>query len=155
MLYAARTAITRNIPTAKIPASDTATPPSSDWEFYHAGEKKAGNDRLKAAPTAKAVSASSKNGAQPKATSAVARTRINSPAMARGSYSLQVAALTREADAMALATSLQKKRFPAFVLSPQGDKFYRVHVGPYADLKSAEAAKKGLESAGFKAIVKH
>ena len=56
---------------------------------------------------------------------------------------------------MVLATSLQKKRFPAFVLSPRGDKYYRVQVGPYADQKSAESAKKGLESAGFKAIVKH
>jgi cell division septation protein DedD len=141
--------------TSSDPTRDANTPPSSDWEFYHVGDKKNTNDRLKAAPSAKAVPASARNAAQPKATAAVARTRINSPAMPRGSYSLQVAALTREADAMALATNLQKKKFPAFVLSPQGDKFYRVQVGPYAELKSAEAAKKGLESAGFKAIVKH
>jgi len=54
-----------------------------------------------------------------------------------------------------LATRLQKKKFPAFVLSPQGDKYYRVQVGPYADPKAADAARKGLEGAGFKAIVKH
>jgi len=28
-------------------------------------------------------------------------------------------------------------------------------VGPYADLKAADAARKGLEGAGFKAFVKH
>jgi cell division protein FtsN len=50
---------------------------------------------------------------------------------------------------------LQHKKFPAFVLSPHGDKYYRVQVGPYADQKNADAARKGLESAGFKAIVKH
>jgi cell division protein FtsN len=41
------------------------------------------------------------------------------------------------------------------VVSPQGDNYYRVQVGPYADQKSADAARKGLEGAGFKAIVKH
>src|SRR5258706_14370073 len=77
------------------------------------------------------------------------------PAMPANSYTLQVAALRREADAMSLASHLQKKKFPAFVVSPQGDKYYRVQVGPYADQKSADAARKGLEGAGFKAIVKH
>ena len=72
-----------------------------------------------------------------------------------GGYTLQVAALRKEADAMALATNLQKRKFPAFVLSPHGDKYYRVQVGPYADAKAAENAQKGLEAAGFKAIVKH
>jgi cell division septation protein DedD len=72
-----------------------------------------------------------------------------------GSYFLQVAALTREADALDLAARLRKKSFPSFVLSPQTDKYFRVQVGPYADQKSAEAARKGLEVAGFKAIVKH
>jgi cell division septation protein DedD len=71
-----------------------------------------------------------------------------------GAYSLQVTAVRRESDAMDLARRLQKKKFPAFVLPPQGNKYYRVQVGPYSDLKSAEAAKKGLESAGFRAIVK-
>jgi len=66
-----------------------------------------------------------------------------------------VAALTKEADAMELASRLQKKKIPAFVVSPQGDKYYRVQVGPYADPKAVEAARKGLEDAGFKAIVKH
>jgi cell division protein FtsN len=36
------------------------------------------------------------------------------------------------------------------------DKYYRVQVGPFKDQKSADDAKKGLESAGFKAFsVKH
>ena len=46
---------------------------------------------------------------------------------------LQVAALVREADALALAQALQQKKFPAFVLTPGDDHFYRVQVGPYAD----------------------
>jgi cell division septation protein DedD len=83
------------------------------------------------------------------------KSATNGPLIANGSYVLQVAALTKESDALALANTLQKKKFPAIVLSPQTDKFYRVQVGPYADQKAADAAKKGLEGAGFKAIVKH
>jgi cell division septation protein DedD len=56
---------------------------------------------------------------------------------------------------MALANTLRKKGFPTFVQSPQGDKYYHVLVGPYADQKTVDNARKGLEVAGFKAIVKH
>jgi cell division septation protein DedD len=68
---------------------------------------------------------------------------------------VQVAALTKQADAMSVASTLQKKKFPASVLPPQGDKYFRVQVGPYPNQKAAEAARKSIESAGFKGIVKH
>jgi cell division septation protein DedD len=78
------------------------------------------------------------------------------PASSSSTILLQVAAVSRQDDALSIASSLQKKRFPATVLAPQKDKFYRVQVGPYKDQKSAEAAKKALEGAGFKAFyVKH
>jgi DedD protein len=72
-----------------------------------------------------------------------------------GNYVLQVAAMRQTADANAVVKSLVAKHFPAFVVNPTTDKYYHVQVGPYHDVKSADAAKKGLESAGFKAIVKH
>jgi cell division septation protein DedD len=72
-----------------------------------------------------------------------------------GSYVLQVAAMHQSADANAVANSLRAKKFPVLVVNPTTDKYYHVVVGPYHDVKSADAAKKGLESAGFKAIVKH
>ena len=67
---------------------------------------------------------------------------------------MQVAALTRQADALNVASTLMKKKFPAYVVPPQGDKYYRVQVGPYPNQKAADAARKSIESAGFKAIVK-
>lgn len=68
---------------------------------------------------------------------------------------MQVTAVTKRADALALANSLRKKKFPAFVQTMQGDKYYHVLVGPYADQKAIDNARKGLELAGFKqAIVK-
>src|SRR5216683_293282 len=55
----------------------SVTPPSSEWEFYHAGEKNSSNDHLKPAPASspstqpKAIAASSKT---PPASSAVRTT---------------------------------------------------------------------------------
>ncbi len=139
--------------------TDTAVPPNSDWEFYRAGDSKKTEDHLK--PVAPAPAAAQKNApvlvrttAPPRTASTPSKTP-NTQAVPGGSYTLQVAALRKEAVALELAKGLQKKNFPAFVVSPQTDNYYRVQVGPYADQKSAEAARKSLEGAGFKAIVKH
>jgi septal ring-binding cell division protein DamX len=139
--------------------TDASAPPKTDWEFYHAGDNKKPEDHLKPvanpspatpypAPAIARSSASSKTASSPSKTP-------NAPLVPGGAYTLQVAALTKESDALDLATRLQKKKFPAFVLSPHADKFYRVQVGPYVDQKAADAARKDLEGAGFKAIVKH
>jgi cell division septation protein DedD len=139
--------------------TDTAAPASSEWEFYHAGEKNKADDRLKPVPSAPAPQLKSepvavKTAAPSRAANGSSKTTA-SPA-SWGGYTLQVAALTKEADALELAKQLQKKKFPAYVASPHGDKYYRVQVGPYADQKAADAARKGLEDAfGFKAFVKH
>jgi DedD protein len=135
-----------------------STPP--DWEFYHAGDSNKADDRLKpvAAPSINpsATSAVGKSGNPTKQQpSAISKTIGVAPLNAGGGTSLQVAALTKESDAMALANNLRKKNFPTFVQSPQGDKYYHVLVGPYADQKAVDNARKGLEVAGFKAIVKH
>jgi cell division septation protein DedD len=88
----------------------------------------------------------------PVATSKNALTKA--PVIPRGHVVLQIAALTREGDAMALVEALQKKQFPAFLLAPTTGNLYRVQVGPYPDGKVADAAKKALEREGFKAITK-
>lgn len=140
---------------------EMAAPPNSDWEFYHAGENKKTEDHLKPAMPAAVPATARKNTpvlvrttAAPKTASGPSRS-MNAPLIPGGAYTVQVAALTKESDALELATRLQKKKFPAFVLSPQTDKYYRVQVGPYPDQKAADAARKGIEGAGFKAIVKH
>jgi septal ring-binding cell division protein DamX len=143
------------------PPTDTGKPDSSEWEFYHAGEKNKNEDLLKPAPAVTRpqpksdpvmVKAPAPRSATPGSSQPAKGSNV--PAAPANGYSLQVAAMNREADALDLAKLLQKKRFPAYVLSPHGDKYYRVQVGPYADLKATDAARKGLEAAGFKAFVK-
>jgi cell division septation protein DedD len=146
-------------PDNSVPTSDTSTsPPSSEWEFYRAGEKKAPNDHLKPAPSMtsspaalpKTIPTSARNSVQP-----TTNGKNGSANIAKGTYLLQVAAVRSEADAVSLAGELRRKKFPAFVQTPQGDKYYRVQVGPYNDQKAMQTAKKGLETSGFKAIIKH
>jgi cell division septation protein DedD len=79
---------------------------------------------------------------------------LNTPPIPAGATVLQVAALVREADALALAQALQQKKFPAFVLTPGDDNFYRVQVGPYGDAQAANTARHALETQGFKSIIK-
>lgn len=133
-------------PSASQPSSDLPSQPASDWSFYKAAKSNSPDENLKPVSSSRGVSSAGK-GRSSRLPSA--------PAAGNGGYTLQVAALRKESDAFALAAHLQSKKFPAYVAVPQGDRYYRVQVGPYADQKSAEAARKGLDGAGFKAIVKH
>ena len=148
-----------NNPAPATAPTNSAAPANSDWEFYHAGDSKKPEDHLKSvssapAPGRKTSPVLVKTTAPPR-TAAASSKAPNAPASPGGAYTLQVSALRRESDALELATRLQKKKFPAFVVSPQSDNYYRVQVGPYPDLKAADVARKGLEDAGFKPIVKH
>jgi hypothetical protein len=75
---------------------------------------------------------------------------LNLPGLA-----LQVAAMKHEDNADALAKTLQKKNFPAFVFQRGTDPFYRVAVGVYSDPDSAAQAKQELKAQGFQSILKH
>ena len=69
---------------------------------------------------------------------------------------VQVAAVTKQEDAQALADALRKKNYPVFVSSNSttGDNLYHVQVGPFAELKDAETMKSKLAGDGYNAIVK-
>ena len=84
----------------------------------------------------------------------VAESSFEAPLIPRGTVVLQVAALTRESEAVALVAALRKKDFPAFVLMPSADHYYRVQVGPYADTRSAHMVRRRLDKEGFKPIIK-
>lgn len=78
-----------------------------------------------------------------------------SPAAA-SAFVVQIAAVTREEDAAALAGALRKKNYSVFVVNNPAvhDKFYHVQVGPFASLQDAEAMKTKLTGEGYNPIVK-
>lgn len=154
------------------PAENLPSQNNSDFDFYHSGEPKTGEDHLvppgpslyaKSMTATKNMPAGSPAAPAPAAAKPVAAKSakqakspapLNAPLIPKGAVILQVAAVLHESDALALAQALQQKKFPAFVLTPTADKYYRVQVGPYGDNQKATTARQDLEAKGFKSIVK-
>jgi cell division septation protein DedD len=75
--------------------------------------------------------------------------------LATSSYFVQVAAVSKQDDAQALVDALKKKQYTAFATnSSPTDKLYHVQVGPFGDVKEAEATKAKLVSDGYNPILK-
>jgi len=70
-------------------------------------------------------------------------------------YYVQVAAVSTQGDAEALVSALKNKQYQAFSASNSPtDKFIHVQVGPFADIKDAEATRSKLISDGYNPILK-
>jgi DedD protein len=69
-------------------------------------------------------------------------------------YNVQVAAVSKQEDADALVDALKKKQYEAFVAPVTADKLFRVQVGPFTDIKDAEATRARLISDGYNPILK-
>jgi DedD protein len=123
-------------------------PQSPDFSFYKSVGAK-GTDTDLAPKEAQAQPATSPTDTPP------APGSVASPASTTGGYFVQVAAVSRQEDADSLVEALRKKQYPAFTANnPASDKFYHVQVGPYADLKEAEAMRARLIADGYNPIVK-
>ena len=72
-----------------------------------------------------------------------------------GTYVVQIAAVSHEEDAAALAGALRKKSYTASVVNnPAKDKLFHVVLGPYATMQDAEAMKAKLQGEGYNPIIK-
>jgi cell division septation protein DedD len=147
---------------AKNPAPGMTPSSDPNWDNYDP-TKKNNDEHMEPAPKAVpgplAPSAANAKPAAPIAAKPVAPAvkqagKYQPPAMPKNAILLQVAALTQQRDALEVADELQRKKFPAFITTPTTDSFYRVQIGPYADMAAAQAAMRALEQAGFKAILK-
>lgn len=118
----------------KAPATG-ATPPSTDLTFYEHVEGKPAPANLPEQPQK-----------QPAPASAAAST-------AAPIY-LQVAAVTQESEAKALAQRLRELGFPSVIRPPRDDRFFRVQVGPFQSSELADAAQRRLEAQGYRDIVR-
>jgi DedD protein len=150
------------------PASSSSQP-APPMTFYKAVEQKDANPQLTPASsdTNSAASAS-----QPASSPAASSSGTSSPAaptqasptanppdpmavLPAVDYFVQVAAVTKQEDADSLVDALKKKQYPAFVAANStADKFFRVQVGPFTDIKDAEAMRTRLINDGYNPIVK-
>ena len=80
----------------------------------------------------------------------------STPVTGPGTIVVQIAALTREDDAVALAGALRKKDYNVIVVKNPAvnDKFYHVQVGPFTTMAEADAMKAKLVAEGYNPIVK-
>lgn len=131
-----------------------AAPVPSEWSFPAATAVRKTPETIRPLEPKPRQAVGSSSPPRPARVKPGARALMKAPLIPKGAIVLQVAALSRGGDALALAEALQQKAYPAFVLTPTKDNLYRVQVGPYADPQSAELAKRSLERDGFKAITK-
>jgi DedD protein len=156
----------------------SATPQSTpSMTFYKAVEQKDANPQLTPAssdgasttPAAAGQTPASSAGASSPAPSSSAASSpntqaqpsqtANSPdpmiALPTTSYFVQVAAVSKQDDAQALVDALKKKQYAAFTaVSSATDKLFRVQIGPFNDIKEAEATRAKLINDGYNPILK-
>ena len=130
--------------------------PAQPMTFYKAVEQKDANPDLTPAPGAKTDTTAP---VSPAATQAQTQTPANPPdpttTLPTGGYFVQVAAVSKQEDADALVDALKKKQYPAFVAAQSStDKLFRVQVGPFTDIKDAEAMRTRLIGDGYNPILK-
>src|SRR5581483_5961594 len=135
---------------ARSGASDAASKPA-DLTFYKTVEQKDANPQL---TPAEATSTA----APPAASTAPATNQSGPPDPTNlpgaGSYYVQVAAVSKQEDADSLVDALKKKQYPALTASGTSDKLFHVQVGPYGDIKDAEAMRAKLIADGYNPILK-
>lgn len=127
----------------------SAAPAGSDqMTFYKSVEQKDANAQLTPPPAEKSPAPA------PAAAKPAAHAPVGvSPTTAPG-FAVQVAAVTKPGDADALVDALHRKQYPAFVTTAASDKLLHVQVGPFSDIKDAEAMKARLAADGYNPILK-
>jgi len=129
--------------------------------FYKSVEQKDATPELTPAQAAEnktdtnAATATNSTTTAPAATTPAANPSDSLTTLPTSGYFVQVAAVSKQEDADALVDALKKKEYPAFV-TPQSttDKLFRVQLGPYSDVKEAEAMRAKLIGDGYSPILK-
>jgi DedD protein len=131
----------KNTPAKRTPPPPDAGTSPEQLTFYKSVEQKDENPQLNPATST---------------TTAPAPTAEKPPeGLPPAGYIVQVAAVTKSEDADALVSALKKKQYAVFTATnPPYDKLYHVQIGPFADLKEAEAMRTKLVSDGYNPILK-
>jgi DedD protein len=150
--------------TGKGSSGSSTAPPMT---FYKSVEQKDANPELTPAADAKTETPAAATAA-PTSTSTSTPTSANSTpeqtaanaadppiTLPTAAYFVQVAAVSKQEDADSLVDALKKKQYPAFVAATVAtDKLFRVQVGPFSEVKDAEAMRTRLIADGYSPILK-
>ena len=135
----------------KANSGSATTPPMT---FYKAVEQKDANPELTPAADAKTDTATAPANTAP-ASAAPNAPDPTTTLPSGAAYFVQVAAVSKQEDADSLVDALKKKQYPALIAAPvPTDKLFRVQVGPFTDVKDAEAMRTKLIADGYSPILK-
>jgi len=142
------------LPQSAASSTKTASQAAPPMTFYKAVEQKDASPELTPPTDTKPDTAAAPASAAPTPASTASPVDPSTTLPAAGYY-VQVAAVSKQEDADALVDALKKKEYSAFV-SPNAtaDKLFHVQVGPFGDIKDAEAMRTKLISDGYSPIVK-
>jgi DedD protein len=144
---------TSNVGKASSGAGTTAPP----MTFYKSVEQKDVNPQLTPAATDTKTDAKTDASTAPANASPAQAPAATPPdpttTLPTGGYFVQVVAVSKQEDADSVVDALKKKQYPAFVAAVS-DKLFRVQVGPFADIKDAEAVRSKLILDGYSPILK-
>jgi DedD protein len=128
------------------PGQDCPQPPSTSDEltFYKAVEQNEAKAQLDKPADSNAAASKPAEQKAPE---------MEAP-VSGGGYMVQIAAVTKQEDADALVNALKRKSYPVFTTTLPNDKLFHVQVGPFADIKDAEAVRAKLVSDGYNPILK-
>lgn len=133
---------------AKPAASKSQAAGSDEMTFYKAVEQNDAKPQLEQ-PAASAPASVAETTPAP-----TKPEEIQKPASLGSGYMVQIAAVSKQEDADALVNALRKKQYPVFASTLPTDKLFHVQVGPFSDIKDADAMKSRLMSDGYNPIVK-
>lgn len=141
------------------PGSSGSTP-TAPMTFYKAVEQKDANPQLTPAPDAGSPANSQPATSSEGSSAGLSASPSGAPpdalaAIPTSGYFVQVAAVSKQEDAEALVDALKKRQYPAFVAgNSSADKFFRVQLGPFSDIKDAEGMRARLINDGYNPILK-
>jgi len=145
----------------KANSGTTTAAPTAPMTFYKSVEQKDANPELTPVVDAKTDTP----GASATPANSAAATPTQAPATGSpdatttlpttAAYFVQVAAVSKQEDADSLVGALKNKQYPAFVAAQvPTDKLLRVQLGPFSDVKDAEAMRARLIADGYSPILK-
>jgi len=110
-------------------------------------------DKQPPSPSAQSSSKAASSAPAPATASAPTAAEL-AAASAAASYFVQVAAVSKQEDADALVDALKRKQYVALATSTPTDKLFHVQVGPFSDIREAEAMRTRLMNDGYNPILK-
>jgi len=139
--------------TSTVGKANSGSAPTQPMTFYKAVEQKDASPELTPAEAKTDTAAAPANAGSAQTQAATTPDPITT--LPTGGYFVQVAAVSKQEDADALVDALKKKQYPAFVsASAASDKLFHVQVGPFGEIKDAEAMRAKLIGDGYSPILK-